>query len=103
MTAAVNMTEAVEDVAALLWRDASQEYDYDWEPNAESFRSQARKLIKAMIPHIESVETPVAQPPEAVAEMIDDAFLAGHTQARLGAGFAAALAEYHETLHVANG
>ena len=42
--------DVVERAARVLWEDARQEYDYAWEPNAESFRELARKVLAAAMP-----------------------------------------------------
>lgn len=43
--------EAVEVAARVLWRDAvSNEYDYDWDTNADQFRNLARIALAAAVP-----------------------------------------------------
>ncbi|WP_102508126.1 hypothetical protein [Sanguibacter massiliensis] len=41
-----------EDVARLLYADACSEYDYAWEPNAGTFRDQARELLAVVRRHL---------------------------------------------------
>lgn len=38
----------VERVARRLWVDACSEYSYEWEPNADIFREQARGILSVL-------------------------------------------------------
>lgn len=44
--------EAVEAMARVLWEQSSSEYDYAWEPNAETYRNQAREVLAAALPFL---------------------------------------------------